>query len=274
MPGSADCSPRSAWNLRTGRAPPPAVSYYHADHLGSPLLRFDADGKLVGQRRYGVYGEIVEDDGFASVSEGFTGAAYERGFDLSVFEARAMAGASGRFLSPDPVLLHVASPPLSPQALNPFSYAANRPLTHIDPDGRAFSAIVTAALIVYDNIQYKTGNLSGGQYAAAMILNGAALVADMATLGMGGGMAVRAGNLAVRMARRVSHADNVYSTANLALHAGRELWKGNYGEALPAVGLGIVGGARSGIWHEKGPGRLGLTSGEYLVVIHDILSWK
>lgn len=218
----------------------PEVFYYHPDHLGSPLLRFAADGSLLGRRRYGVYGELVEEDGFASVSAGFTGAPQERRFDLSVFEARAMAGATGRFLSPDPVLLHVGSPPLSPQALNPFSYAANRPLTHIDPDGRAWSLALTGVLALVDFVQWKTGNLSNEQFFAAMALNTAAGWADVASLGTGGGLAVRFGNLVVKSARRATEAERVAGVANVGYHVGQAVRDGDYGRATLVAGLGAA----------------------------------
>ena len=170
----------------------PEISYYHTDHLGSPILRLGDDGQVLGQRSYGVYGEVLDEQGLDAVSEGFTGVPYERSFDLSVFEARAMAGATGRFLSPDPVLLHVASPPLSPQALNPFSYSLNRPLTHVDPDGRAWGLLIDGGFVVNDIVQWRAGNLSNEQFRTSMVMNAVGIGIGAVTGGAVGGYALRA----------------------------------------------------------------------------------
>ena len=206
-------------------------------------MRFGADRQVLGQRSYGIYGEVLDEQGFGAVSEGFTGASYERAFDLSVFEARAMAGATGRFLSPDPVLLHVTSPPLSPQALNPFAYSFNRPLTHIDPEGRfaGWSFAVTGVFTAIDIGQYAVGNLTHGQFAAAMALNAAAFVADIGTAGAGGGLAVRFGNLAVKSARGITHTEGAYMAGKAAIYAKDEIEQGNYGNALVLSGLAALG---------------------------------
>ena len=173
----------------------PEISYYHADHLGSPILRLGDDGQVLGQRAYGAYGEVLDEQGLDAVSEGFTGAPYERPFDLSVFEARAMAGATGRFLSPDPVVLHVASPPLSPQALNPFSYSLNRPLTHVDPDGRSWSLALDGAFIVNDVLQWRAGNLSNEQFWTSMAITGASIGIGALTAGAVGSYLWRSAKL-------------------------------------------------------------------------------
>ena len=220
------------------------VSYYHTDHLGSPVMRFDDDGQVLGQRSYGVYGRVLGEQGFGGVSEGFAGASYEGAFGLSVFEARAMADVTGRFLSPDPALLHMAAPPLSPQALNPFSYSTNRPLTHIDPDGRVVSALITAGIATIDTYQYWVGNLSTSEYATAMTLNGAALVADVVTLGTGGGLAIRAGNLAVKGARAIARAEAGYSVLNATFHGAYAAGQGRFGEAVVYGGLAAAGARR------------------------------
>ena len=121
----------------------PEITYFHTDHLGSPILALDEDRQIIGEQLFHPFGAMAHSYG-VDVSRGFTGARREDGFGLTAFEARYLHAATGRFLSPDPALLHVSKPPLSPQALNPYAYSLNRPLTHIDPDGRLPLLIVAA----------------------------------------------------------------------------------------------------------------------------------
>ena len=202
------------------------ISYYHADHLGSPILRLGDDGQVLGQRSYGAYGEVLDGQGLDAVSEGFTGAPYERSFDLSVFEARAMAGATGRFLSPDPVVSHVASPPLSPQALNPFSYSLNRPLTHVDPDGRSWSLAIDGVFFVNDVLQWRAGNLSNQQFWTSMAITGASIGIGALTGGAVGSYLWRSAKLGGRVrgsARTAKITDGAMRAAVKRIGAVREV---------------------------------------------------
>lgn len=217
------------------------VHYHHTDHLGSSIIRFDDAGAIVGETAIAPFGALDKTKGVGSFGRGFTGVHQDAALGIVQFEARAMMSSSGRFLSPDPALIAIDAPPASPQALNPFSYSVNRPLTHKDPDGQLFSLVVTAGFAGYDTYQYLVGNMSGGEYAAAMALNGAALIADVATAGAGGGLAVRAGNLGVRTAKGVTRADTIYSSMNAAVHASKEVRDGNYGRALLMGAVAAVG---------------------------------
>lgn len=233
---------------------PPKVRFHHTDHLKSPILRFDETGNLVGETVLAPFGNLHRIVGEAAAGRGITGAHLDTGFGLTRFEARSMHSATGRFLSPDPVLLKLDAPPGSPQALNPFSYSANRPLTHSDPEGRIFSLAVTAGFAAYDSYQYAVGNIGAGEYAAAMALNGAALIADIATAGTGGGLAVRAGNFAIKASKGVTRADTLYSAGNAAFHAANSARNGNYGEALVMGGVATLGfrQSRSAIANRSG----------------------
>ena len=195
---------------------PSIVTYFHSDHLGSPILMLDQQNKIVGQQLLYPFGALAHSFGSEN-SRGFLGVEREHNLGLTVFDARYLYNATGRFLSPDPALFHVSQPPASPQALNPFVYSLNRPLTHIDPDGRAWSAFITAGFAAWDTYQFAVGNITGKQYATAMALNGAALVADVATLGQGGGLAVRAGNVAARTGGLIAGATKFSRKANRVL---------------------------------------------------------
>ena len=223
------------------------VHYHHTDHLGSSIIRFDGTGKITGETLFAPFGAIAASRGLTSFGRGFTGAHLDKALGLTRFEARTMMSSTGRFLSPDPALIQIDTPPASPQALNPFSYSINRPLTHKDPDGRLFSLVVTAAFSTYDTYQYLAGNMSRKQYAVAMALNGAALVADIATAGTGGGLAVRMGNLAVRSAKGITRAEAAISASNAAIHASKEIKEDRYGRAAAMFGVAAFALKSSGL---------------------------
>ena len=114
----------------------PSIAYFHPDHLGSPLLALDEGREIVGEQLLYPFGAVARTEG-VGMSRGFTGARRESKLGLAAFDARYLHEATGRFLSPDPALLNVAEPPLSPQFLYPYAYSMNRPLSYIDPDGRS-----------------------------------------------------------------------------------------------------------------------------------------
>ncbi len=118
---------------------------------------------------------------------------------------------------------------------NLYAYVQQNPWTKFDPDGLFWSAIVTAGFAAYDTYQYATGQTSGAEYAQAMALNGAALVADIATAGQGGGLAVRAANATVRVAKAVDRASNAYDTGVAVVENG--------GNLVSAIGDGDGRGA-------------------------------
>ena len=76
-----------------------------------------------------------------SVGETFTGKERDAETGLDYFGARYLSGAQGRFTSPDPVFFKL-NRVVSPQRWNLFSYALNKPLETIDPDGRDAMGVV------------------------------------------------------------------------------------------------------------------------------------
>ena len=113
----------------------PLITYFHPDHLGSPLLALNEGREIVGEQLFYPFGAVARRGG-VGMSRGFTGARREAALGLAAFDARYLHEATGRFLSPDPALLSIAEPPMLPQLLNPYAYSMNRPLSYIDPDGR------------------------------------------------------------------------------------------------------------------------------------------
>ena len=122
----------------------PSMTYFHPDHLGSPLLALDEQRKIIGEQLLHPFGAVAQTDR-GSISWGLTGARREAKLGLTAFDARYLHEATGRFLSPDPALLHISKPPASPQALNLYAYSLNRPYTFIDRDGRFPLPVVSVA---------------------------------------------------------------------------------------------------------------------------------
>jgi RHS repeat-associated protein len=124
---------------------------------------------------------------------------------------------------------------------NLYAYVQQNPWTKFDPDGQFWSALITVGFAAYDSYQYFKGDISGADYAGRMALNGSALLADAATGGMGGGLALRtaaiaaragkAGQAVVKAAIAVDRADTIKSTAEAAISAKDAIQDGNYGRA-------------------------------------------
>ncbi|MGY4281197.1 hypothetical protein ACVWXO_000417 [Bradyrhizobium sp. LM2.7] len=137
--------------------------------------------------------------------------------------------------------------------VNRYAYAHDNPVSKFDPDGRFVSAVITLGFTAYDTYQFATGSISGTDYAGRMALNTASLIADAATGGLGGGMAVRTAALAARAGRvgsavvRTAVLVNKAETAVTAVQAGisaKDAYQeGNYlrlGLSAAQIGLGAL----------------------------------
>ncbi|MGH8016712.1 MAG: hypothetical protein ACREIA_00195, partial [Opitutaceae bacterium] len=101
-------------------------------------------------------------------------------------------------------------------------------------------ALITVGFAAYDTYNYASGKTTGAEYAAAMALNGAALVADVATLGNGGGLVLRAANAGIRVARAVDKANDAYETVNTVIETGKVVASGDSAEISRAVASALV----------------------------------
>lgn len=102
-----------------------ALSYFHADGLGSIVKTSNAAGGLIASRQYDAFGNI--EVGAAS-RYAFTGREWDGEIGLTFSRARYLDNKIGRFLSEDP--LHFGS-----DDLNFYSYVHNDPLNWTDPSG-------------------------------------------------------------------------------------------------------------------------------------------
>ncbi|MCW5961544.1 MAG: hypothetical protein KIS76_15380 [Pyrinomonadaceae bacterium] len=122
------------------------VSYLTSDHLGSPRITTDRDGKVFSRRDFMPFGEeitaaqtpqrsINQNYGEDGIRQKFT--SYERDFEteLDFAQARMYSSKLGRFASSDPVFLTIERI-RDPQRLQLYVYSRNNPLKFIDPDGK------------------------------------------------------------------------------------------------------------------------------------------
>jgi RHS repeat-associated protein len=100
-----------------------ALSYYHADGLGSIVKTTNSSGVVAQTNRYDAWGVIEQGSpspyGFTGREPDVAGLAYDR--------ARYYDPKLGRFLSEDPIGLR--------GGLNFYAYATNNPVRYTDPSG-------------------------------------------------------------------------------------------------------------------------------------------
>ncbi|MBK9214288.1 MAG: RHS repeat-associated core domain-containing protein [Chloracidobacterium sp.] len=125
------------------------VAYLTADHLGSPRIHTDRDGKVTARHDYHPYGEEIitsqrtshAEYTLDSVRKQFTG--YERDGEtgLDFAQTRFYHSSTGRFTSPDDFARDTDT--ADPQSLNKYGYVRNNPLAFIDPTGEKAEITVT-----------------------------------------------------------------------------------------------------------------------------------
>ncbi len=122
-----------------------------SDHLGSIRDLTDSDGNLVNHIQYDSFGNIVaQTDAAISTLFGFTGRERDTETGLSYYRARYYDPASGRFLSEDPVGFAADDP-------NLYRYAANNPVSFVDPQGTTAWSMIGGGLIGFGgSLEYAT----------------------------------------------------------------------------------------------------------------------
>lgn len=122
----------------------PQVNYLTADHLGSPRIVTDEDGKVVSRHDYMAFGDEVSPgtanrssaDGYGmedGIRKQYTGYERDEESGLDYAQARYYNSKHGRFTSVDP--LTASATIKDPQSFNRYSYALNSPYKFTDPLG-------------------------------------------------------------------------------------------------------------------------------------------
>ncbi|NWO07312.1 MAG: RHS domain-containing protein [Alteromonadaceae bacterium] len=111
------------------------VTYYHNDHLGSPIAATDSAGAVVWQQAYDPWGLklTVNTD-----ERGYTGNWLDEETGLADHKARWYTSSIGRFTGIDPVKWHETNI----HSFNRYAYGNNNPYSYADPDGELAFPIV------------------------------------------------------------------------------------------------------------------------------------
>jgi RHS repeat-associated protein len=107
------------------------IDYLLSDGLGSVRLATDASGDLVGEWAYDAFGNELTGADMGGDRFRYTGQWADAG-GLTFLRARFYEPETGRFLSVDPRSGDISTP----QTLDPYVYATNRPQTLTDPSGQ------------------------------------------------------------------------------------------------------------------------------------------
>jgi RHS repeat-associated protein len=133
--------------------PTPQVSYLTTDHLGSPRINTDENGKVIARHDFLPFGEEIARANYGAdvVRQKFTGYERDNESNLDYAKARMHNYNLGRFTSPDPFNIvfekQLEKDPdkgnrqfrnyiSKPEQWNKYVYAINNPLKFVDPDGR------------------------------------------------------------------------------------------------------------------------------------------
>ncbi len=145
--GPGTDEPMSQEDVPTG-----AVTYLHADGLGSITRYTSASAAITGTISYDAWGHIQTG---TPAPYGFTGREWDPAAELWYYRARWYEDGDARFLSQDPIGFRAG--------LNLYQYVDSRPLTFIDPDGRRIvSSGTTRGPTRYNVTQTCTGRTDGG----------------------------------------------------------------------------------------------------------------
>ncbi len=136
-----------AWSLSSGGIVASESGYVHTDVRGSVISRTPLDASNVRaldrEAEYDAWGKTLAYDTAVVPRYQFTGEEPDPGTGYYFFGARAYDPTLRRWLSPDPLILGTPEidAPIGSQ-LNLYSYAANNPVSKVDPSGTWAIALV------------------------------------------------------------------------------------------------------------------------------------
>lgn len=111
------------------------VTYYHNDHLGSPIAATDDTGTVVWQQAYDAWGLKLT----ANTDErGYTGNWLDEETGLADHKARWYTSSIGRFTGIDPVEWHETNI----HSFNRYAYGNNNPYSYADQNGELAFPVV------------------------------------------------------------------------------------------------------------------------------------
>lgn len=201
------------------------TTYYHNDHLGSPVAATDADGELLWRAHFRPYGERQEaprDANFGTV--GYTGHAQDKDSGLVYAGARYMDPMLGRFMAVDPVGFQTSNP----LSFNRYAYGSNNPQKYVDPDGRIIETAWDVASIAM-GVASTGANIAAGNYGKAavdvvgVVVDTAAMLVPGVPGGAGAGIkAFRAADEVADVAKNVGKPDFIVSPNGTAMPTSKD----------------------------------------------------
>ena len=176
------------------------ITFYHHDHLGSPIMATNETGAVLWIREYSAYGDPKTQG--AAETVGYAGHEYYPESNLTNMGARWYNSELGRFMSPDPVGFNAGNT----LSFNRYLYGNNNPYTFYDPDGEYFDLAIEFVSIGF-GISSAINNIKEGNYgSAALDVVGVAFDAGMALIpGVPGGVGI--------LRQGAKHADDVVRIA-------------------------------------------------------------
>lgn len=152
-------------------------TYYHNDHLGSPVAATDERSDLLWRAHFRPYGERQEspaDAAFGNV--GYTGHMQDADSGMVYMQARYYDPLIGRFMAVDPVGVRTSNP----MSFNRYLYGSNNPQKYVDPDGRIIETAWDIANIAM-GAGSTAANIAAGNYGKAAI-DAVGVVVDTAAM--------------------------------------------------------------------------------------------
>ena len=137
---------------------PESILYLHTDHLLTPRYATDSTGATVWSWDSGAFGAEAP-TGSATVNLRFPGQYYDAETGLHYNWHRYYDPETGRYITSDPLGLAAG--------LNTYSYAAQNPLSYIDPDGQLAIAVLWP--ILGHILTWGGGSFIGGVIYADLI---------------------------------------------------------------------------------------------------------
>ena len=139
------------------------VTYYHNDHLGSPIAATDSTGAVVWQQAYDPWGFKLT----ANTDErGYTGNWLDEETGLADHKARWYGSSIGRFTGIDPVKWQESNI----HSFNRYAYANNNPYGNVDRDGR--NAVTFVGGVIVESYNALQGNGFNGDKVLGALADG------------------------------------------------------------------------------------------------------